>query len=161
MTRGIVVAATADWVIGLDGKLPWHYPADLKRFKRLTVGTTVIMGRLTWESLPRKPLPDRENIVVTSDPSRVSGAATARSLEEAMGRVAGDIWFIGGARIYAEAMAHSDVIDMTWVPDVVQSPAAVLFPEIDAERFRADERQPHPDDPRLDHQRFVRRVVER
>ncbi|MEO1483809.1 MAG: dihydrofolate reductase [Myxococcota bacterium] len=156
MSRGILVAANADRVIGLDGTIPWHYPADLKRFKRLTVGTTVVMGRLTWESLPRKPLPDRRNIVVTS--RDLAGVETAESVAEATARVEGTLWYIGGARIYADAMALTDVIDMTWVPDRIDAPDAVRFPEIDLERFRPEERVPHPDDPRLEHQRFIARL---
>lgn len=156
--RGILVAQNNQGVIGRNGVLPWHYPADLKRFKRLTVGTTVIMGRLTWESLPRKPLPDRANIVVTSRPEWVAGdAATAGSLGEAVAAVEGDLWFIGGARIYAAAMSVATRIDVTWVPDRVEGPGLVHFPPIDSDRFRAKERTQHPDDPALEHQIFVLR----
>ena len=63
--KGILVAVSPEGIIGKDNSIPWHYSADLKRFKRLTLGKTVIMGRRTWESLPVKPLPDRRNIVIT------------------------------------------------------------------------------------------------
>ncbi len=66
MTYGIIAAVSPEGVIGVGNDLPWHYSADLKRFKRLTMGNTIVMGRLTWESLPKKPLPGRRNIVITS-----------------------------------------------------------------------------------------------
>ena len=65
--KGILVAVSPEGIIGKDNSIPWHYPEDLKRFKKLTLGKTVIMGRNTWESIPEKqrPLPDRRNIVIT------------------------------------------------------------------------------------------------
>ena len=66
---GIIVAMTEDGVIGLGGTLPWHYSADLKRFKRVTLNSTIIMGRKTWDSLPIQPLPERQNIVITRNKS--------------------------------------------------------------------------------------------
>ena len=63
--KGILVATSPEGIIGKDNTIPWHYSEDLKRFKRLTVGKNIIMGRKTWESLPIKPLPDRRNIVIT------------------------------------------------------------------------------------------------
>ena len=68
MSGTILAAVSPDWVIGRDGGIPWHYSGDLQRFKRLTLGHTIIMGRRTWESLPRKPLPGRRNLVLTSRP---------------------------------------------------------------------------------------------
>lgn len=144
-------------VIGLDGGIPWHYPADLKRFKRLTVGTTVIMGRLTWESLPRRPLPERRNIVVSQHPERVQHDDVAPSVAHAIERSGGETWVIGGARVYAEAMRCCTLIDVTYVPDSVSSERAVRFPEIDPDVFVAEVRIQHPDDERLELQRFRRR----
>ena len=66
--RAAIVAISPERVIGIDGELPWHYSADLRRFKRLTMGTTVIMGRRTWESIGSRPLPGRHNIVITKNP---------------------------------------------------------------------------------------------
>lgn len=154
--RGLIAALSPEGVIGLNGEIPWHYPADLKRFKRLTIGSTIVMGRLTWESLPQRPLPGRRNLVVSS--SDPAGAESVRSLERAV-MAAGDdeIWFIGGARLYEEAMAFANVIDLTYVPDRINDPAAVRFPSIDPARFEALPRTPHPDDARLEHQTFVSR----
>ena len=67
----IIVAVSEDWGIGKDNELLWHISEDLKRFKRLTTGKTVIMGKKTWESLPRRPLPGRKNIVLTDNPKEI------------------------------------------------------------------------------------------
>ena len=157
--RGVIAALSPDAVIGVDGTIPWHYPADMKRFKRLTVGTTIIMGRLTWESLPRRPLPGRRNIVITgrADPLDTAGVDTFASVEAALADCDGDVWFIGGARIYREAMAHADVMDLTYVPDSVDAPGAVYFPEIDPDVWLAGPLEVHPDDDRLRHRVFKRR----
>ncbi|MEM6559061.1 MAG: dihydrofolate reductase [Myxococcota bacterium] len=154
---GILVAVSPEGVIGLDGGIPWHYPADLKRFKRLTVGTTVIMGRLTWESLPRRPLPERRNIVVSQHPERVEHDDVASSVLQAIELSHGETWVIGGARVYAEAMRYCTVIDVTYVPDSLSSERAVRFPAIDPHIFSAQGRVQHPDDERLGLQRFRRR----
>src|SRR5882672_1666299 len=104
--RAMIYAMSPEGVIGVHGKIPWRYPGDLKRFKRLTTGSTVIMGRATFESIGR-PLPGRRNVVVTSRLADVPGIQCARSIDEALS-LAGDadIWFIGGARIYEGAMGH-------------------------------------------------------
>src|SRR5271170_1901691 len=102
--RGMIFAMSPDRVIGLDGKIPWRHPGDMRRFKRVTLGTTVIMGRATFDESGR-PLPGRRNIVVTSRPLEVPGVEVATSVDAAL-EMAGDadVWFIGGARIYEEAM---------------------------------------------------------
>lgn len=151
--RGAIVAMTADRVIGLDGKLPWHYPEDLKRFRRLTLDTTVLMGRATFESIGR-PLPKRRNIVISR--TAQAGVETFASIESALGACDGPVWLIGGARIFAAAFEYCDVLDVTWVPDVISSPAAVRFPEIPLGQFQPTPRVLHPDDPRLEIQAFVR-----
>lgn len=153
--RGIIVAMTEDGVIGLNGAVPWHYPADLRRFKRTTLDSTVIMGRVTWESLPFKPLPGRRNIVVTRDAGL--DVENYPSVAEAV-RSAGDdrIWFIGGAGVYREAAEHSDLIDVTHVPDRILDANALKFPDIDWSRWQAGERIRFKDDARLCHQRFTR-----
>lgn len=153
--RGIIVAVSPDGVIGKDGGIPWHYSADLKRFKRLTLGTTIIMGRRTWESLPKKPLPRRRNIVITR--TAIPGAECFTDLTAALAICEGDVWFIGGARLYAEAMSFADVIDVTRVPDIVDPTDAVLFPSIDPLLFESEPETPCAEDPRLRHQRYVRR----
>jgi dihydrofolate reductase len=117
-TVSLVVAMADNGVIGRDNALPWRIPDDMRRFRTLTLGKPVVMGRRTWESLPRKPLPDRRNIVVTRDRNfRAAGASVAHSLEEAFGLVADaeEICVIGGADIYRAALERADVIHLTEV----------------------------------------------
>ncbi len=147
MSFGIIAAVSREGIIGLDGGIPWHYSSDLKRFKRVTMGSTLIMGRLTWESLPRKPLPGRRNIVISSQD--IEGVECFRSIEAALAAVSGDVWFIGGARIFAEAMRYADVIDLAFVPDSIRASGAVFFPDIDASVWEAGARESDPEDPRL------------
>ena len=83
----IIVAVSEDWGIGKDNELLWHISEDLKRFKRLTSGNTVIMGKKTWESLPRRPLPGRKNIVLTDNPNEIiENAVTAYSLNDSLSK---------------------------------------------------------------------------
>ena len=100
----------------MDGAVPWHVPEDMRRFKELTMGSTVVMGRLTWESLPEKfrPLPGRRNVVVTRQASyEASGAEVASSLEQALERADGDVWVIGGASVYEQALPIADRVVRT------------------------------------------------
>jgi dihydrofolate reductase len=131
----MIFAISPERVIGVGGKIPWRHPGDMRRFKQVTLGSTVIMGRATFDENGR-PLPGRRNIVVTSRPLEVPGVEVAPSVDEAL-RMAGtaDVWFIGGARIYEEAMHHVDVIDVTYVPDHVRDAGAVLAPPIDEAVF--------------------------
>ena len=96
MSGTILAAVSPDWVIGRDGGIPWHYSGDLRRFKRLTLGHTIIMGRRTWESLPRKPLPGRRNLVLTSRP--FDGVECFATLAEAVAAAEGELFFIGAWR---------------------------------------------------------------
>ena len=155
MTVGIIVAVSPEGVIGVDGNIPWHYSADMKRFKRLTTGSTVIMGRHTWESLPQKPLKDRRNIVISS--RDLEAVDCYRDVASALASATGDVWFIGGARIYEEAMGHADVIDLTYVPDRVDTVDAVRFPDIDEAVWSPGPRERAPDDHRLERQIYRRR----
>jgi len=155
--RGMILAVSPEGVIGADGTIPWRYPGDLKRFKRVTSGSTVVMGRVTFDSIG-KALPGRRNIVVTGRPIDAPGVESVRTLEEALA-LAGerDVWFIGGARIYAEAMAHVDVIDVTFVPDRIDAPGAVRAPPIDERVFEASPVVPHEDEPALTRRTYRRR----
>ena len=102
MEVNIIVAVGRDGEIGRGGDLIWHISADLKRFKALTMGHPVIMGRKTWESLPKKPLPGRRNIVVTRNPDFIAqGAEVVHTPEEAL-RMTGeeDVFIMGGAQLY-------------------------------------------------------------
>lgn len=118
----LVVAAAENGVIGRDGAMPWHLPQDLKRFRQMTVGHPVVMGRKTFESIGR-PLPGRHNIVLTRDPLwRAEGATVAPNLAEAIAAAGLDpraraeaIFVIGGAEIYALALPIATRIELTRV----------------------------------------------
>ena len=153
--KGILVAVSPEGIIGKDNTIPWHYSADLKRFKRLTTGNTIIMGRKTWESLPKKPLPNRRNIVITR--SSIENIECFNSIDDALQTCEGDVWFIGGAGIYQEAMQKADIIDMTLVPDNVTGEKCVYFPEID-KSWKEGETKTLDGEPKLKHKTYTRRV---
>ena len=127
---GMIVAMTQDGVIGLNGEVPWHYSADLRYFKKTTLNSTVIMGRCTWESLPIQPLPQRQNIVITS--RNLADVEHYPSIQQALENATQSrIWFIGGARIYKEAVNYCNHLHVTRVPDRIEDPDCVIFPKID------------------------------
>jgi dihydrofolate reductase len=135
----LVVAVAENGVIGIHGGLPWQIPDDLKRFKALTLGKPCIMGRKTWESLPRKPLPGRTNIVVTRDPEyRAPGALMAGSFERAIEIAAQEnppeIAVIGGETIFAAALPLAHRIYLTEVSCAADGDA--FMPEIDRTQWR-------------------------
>jgi dihydrofolate reductase len=110
-----VLARADNGVIGRDGKLPWHLPADLKRFKALTMGRPMIMGRKTFESF-RSPLPGRRHIVLTRDPTwRAAGAEVAHSAEGALALAGDDAAVIGGAEVFALFLDRADRVELTEV----------------------------------------------
>jgi dihydrofolate reductase len=117
MSEIVLVVAIADnGVIGKDGSIPWHISDDMKRFKALTLGHTIVMGRKTWDSLPRKPLPGRINVVITRQKDwRAEGAATASSLDQATSGTSGTVMVIGGAEIYQRALPLASRIELTEV----------------------------------------------
>ena len=153
--KGILVAVSPEGIIGKDNSIPWHYSTDLKRFKRLTLGKTVIMGRRTWESLPVKPLPDRRNIVITR--LSLDDVECFPSIDDALATCEGDVWFIGGAGIYQEALGKADIIDMTLVPDNVSGEGCVRFPTI-GDEWNAGPIEALETDENLKHQTYTRRV---
>jgi dihydrofolate reductase len=156
----IIAALSPEGVIGKDGTLPWRYPADLKRFKRLTSGHTVVMGRRTWDSLPRRPLPDRRNIVLSRTPRPLgeAGADWFGDLAQALDTCQGEVFVIGGAAIYRAALPVATCLDLTYVPDHVDlTPDVVVFPEINLSVWRPGPLVVHEDDPRLQRREFVRR----
>ncbi|MDO9396240.1 MAG: dihydrofolate reductase, partial [Herbiconiux sp.] len=118
---GLVWAEARGGVIGDGGGIPWHLPEDLKHFRTLTSGATVVMGRKTWDSLPERfrPLPGRTNVVVTRQEGwSADGAVAVHSLAEALDRAetAGeDVWVIGGGEIYSQAMARAERLEITEV----------------------------------------------
>jgi len=154
----MIYAVSPEGVIGQNGTIPWHHPGDFRRFKRVTLGATVIMGRKTFESMG-KPLPGRRNIVVTSHTIDVPGIECVRTLEEALALAGdGDVWLVGGSGIYAEGMKHADVIDVTYVPDHVTGADVARAPVIDERTFEAGPLIDHEDEPGLKRRVYVRRA---
>lgn len=146
MTTTIIAAVATDRGIGRNGDLAFHISADLMRFKALTSGHTVIMGRKTFQSLPKGALPNRRNIVVTRDPSlSFPGAETARSIEEAvaLARQAGetDAFIIGGAQIYSQAIPLADRLELTLI-EADAPDADVFFPEVSSADWALTEQSP-------------------
>ena len=129
----LVVAMNQERVIGVDGGLPWHFSEDLKHFRRITTGHCIIMGRKTWDSLPRA-LPHRKNIVITRNTELVAqGAVVVSSLEDALVLAQEDVcpMIIGGATIYDLALPHATIIYLTNVDTKVQGDT--FFPVLGAE----------------------------
>ena len=142
----LVVARAANGVIGRDGALPWHLPEDLKRFKRLTLGTAMIMGRKTFDSLPGL-LPKRRHIVVTRDRRwQAEGAEVAHSLPEAFAlAVPDDVSVIGGAEIFALALPFVDQIELTEVSGDIAGDTVMPDPR-DSGYWRETFREDHVGD---------------
>lgn len=119
-----VVAMTRAGCIGRDGEIPWHHKEDLRHFKRLTTGGTVVMGRKTWDSLPVRPLPRRDNVVLTRHPTTVAMPdATFTSLDGIDGVLEASrapVFVIGGAQIYEALWSRIDTWHVTIVDDVVE-----------------------------------------
>jgi dihydrofolate reductase len=160
MTVSLVVAASTNNVIGRDGELPWHLPDDLRHFKRITTGKPVIMGRKTFESIGR-PLPDRQNIVMTRDPDYAAeGCDVVASVAEAMD-VAGDadeVMVIGGGQVYRDFLPRADRIYMTRVQAEVQG--ETRFPKIEGNTWRLVSAEHHAADERHEYD-FEMMVFER
>jgi dihydrofolate reductase len=128
----IIVAVSEDMGIGKNNDLLWHLPEDMKRFKMLTTGNTVVMGKRTWESLPRRPLPNRKNVVITDILGEsFEGAVTAYSIEDAALKCKDDreAFIIGGGSIYRQFLPLADRLYITHVHR--KTDADVFFPEID------------------------------
>jgi dihydrofolate reductase len=133
MTVGLIWAQSPSGVIGRAGGIPWRLPEDQARFKNLTLGHTVVMGRLTWESLPSKvrPLPGRENVVVTRQADYVAdGATVVGGLDEAL--TANQTWVIGGEQIYGLALPIATRCEVTEVEvDLPRDDEDALAPVLD------------------------------
>ncbi len=142
----IICAIAANGVIGHQNRLPWRLLADLKRFKALTLGHVVIMGRKTYESLG-KPLPGRTNLIVTRQPAfKACGALTAGSLDDALRLCASDpeAFVIGGATLYAEALPLADRIYLTEIHQEIAGDT--VMPAIDRTAWREVSREDHGPD---------------
>lgn len=149
-----VVAVAENNVIGKDNKLPWHFSSDLKFFKKLTVGHTVVMGRKTFESIG-KALPDRENIVISRSPhAPVTGVTFVTSVGEALKMARkGDTFIIGGSSIYRETRGAVDGVYLTRIHAAFEGDA--FYPGV-PEGFREVSRTPLQEDPRIEVLRFER-----
>ncbi|MBQ5738716.1 MAG: dihydrofolate reductase [Alistipes sp.] len=139
----IIVAVAQNGTIGDKNALLWHIKEDMRFFRTTTSGHAVIMGRKTFESLGSKPLPKRTNIVITRSDRQFDGALTAHSLEEAV-RLAGDdseVFVIGGAQIYAEALGMADRIYLTRVYHSYEGDTS--FPEFDPDEWSLTSEEHH------------------
>jgi hypothetical protein len=149
MTLSIIVAVASDGAIGRANDLLWHLPADLKRFKELTTGHTILMGRKTFESLPRGPLPNRRNIIISRSLPAQPGAEVYPTIQQALEACASDeeVFIIGGGEIYRQLLPNTEQIYLTRVqasfPD-----AEVFFPELDSTEWIEEAREVYPRDER-------------
>ncbi|PID99386.1 dihydrofolate reductase [Candidatus Saccharibacteria bacterium] len=143
----MVVAMAENGVIGSRSDLPWYLPADLRHFKKLTTGKTVVMGRTTFQSIVARlgrPLPQRRNVVLTRDQSfHYRGVETIHDVSS-IAPLADDVYVIGGAQVYAAALELADVLYVTEVHAVIDGDAH--FPAIDAARWREVSRVRHAAD---------------
>lgn len=138
----IIVAISDDLGIGRNNDLLWNIPEDMKRFKKLTTGNTVIMGKRTWESLPKRPLPNRRNIVISDRQGEViDGAVMAYSIDEAVSKCSEEeeSFIIGGGSIYRQFMPIADRLYITHVHS--RAVADVYFPEIDLKTWEPFEKE--------------------
>lgn len=151
MRVSLIAAMAENRVIGVHNTLPWRLPADLQHFRQLTSGHHVIMGRRNYESIG-KPLPDRTNIVITRNTSyRAPGCVIVHSLEGAFAAVQNDpeIFVIGGAEIYRQALARADRLYLTHVHAHIIGDT--FFPEFDSEEWKEVDRKAHPLDEKNPH----------
>lgn len=149
----VIAAVAQNGAIGFQNKLLYWLPNDLKRFKQLTTGHTIIMGRLTFESLPKGALPNRRNVVLSRSLQSFPGAETFSTLEQALASCAADedVYIIGGAQVYSQAIRFADRLCLTEVLDSPEQ-ADAFFPPFDrsawqevyTEAHEADEKHAHP-----------------
>jgi dihydrofolate reductase len=142
----MIAAAAENNALGKDNKLLWHLPDDFKRFKSITTGHHIIMGRKTFESFP-KPLPNRTHIIITRQKNYIAeGCITTDSLENALAIVPGnqDCFIIGGGQIYKQGIAVADAIDLTRVHTNID--ADTFFPEINSKDWELTDSEFHPAD---------------
>ena len=156
MEKIIIAAMDEENAIGKNGEIPWHYPEDMKHFRKLTTGNTVIMGRKTYFSLPEdfRPLPDRENIVLTrGDPEIDESVKVVNSLEEAYQSAENQKIFIaGGASVYEQTLKEADEMVLTRVPG--KHYGDTFFPDWDEEAWKLTESE---DSGNLLFERFTRK----
>ncbi|NCN26290.1 dihydrofolate reductase [bacterium] len=139
----LIALTTEKWVMGKNNSLPWHLPEDLKRFKRLTMGHPIIMGRKTYDSIG-KPLPGRDNIVLTRDKNlKIDGCTTCTSIAKAFERCeyrkAEKAFIIGGAQILKEALPLADELNITWIDKDFDGD--VFFPKWNFDKYKKSSEQ--------------------
>ncbi|MBO4589970.1 MAG: dihydrofolate reductase [Bacteroidaceae bacterium] len=149
MTLSIIVAIAKNGAIGLNNSLIYHLPDDMKHFKALTTGHTVIMGRKTFESFPKGALPNRRNVVLSRSDISFPGAEVFQTLSEALLSCAEEeeVFIIGGASIYQQALPLAEQLYLTVVDDIPKE-ADTFFPEIDTEDWKLTDSQEHEADER-------------
>lgn len=147
MRLSAIVAMASNRVIGVNNQLPWHLPADLKRFKQLTMGHTIVMGRKTYESIGR-PLPGRTMIVVTRQRGYApEGVKVTHSVDEALALARGDdeVFIIGGAELFVQTLERLDRLYLTRIERDVTGDTH--FPEVDLSMWKLIEEEHHPAGP--------------
>lgn len=144
-----IVAVASDWGIGRQGELLCHLPDDMKHFKEVTMGCSIVMGRKTFESFPRRPLPGRQNIVITRNKEwQYPGVTVVHSLEDAIASADTDkVFIIGGAQIYEQALPMVDVLHLTQIHARWAS-ADAFFPTLDMSEWQEVSREHHESDHR-------------
>ncbi len=159
--RGSMVAYASGRIIGIDGVIPWNHPLDVKRLWRLTRGAAIVLGRLTWKSMPRRATRRCRPLVLSSRPLR--RVETFASLPAALAAAEGEtVWFLGGTRVYQDAFAYADFLDVTLIPDrLAPAPGqrVATFPRIDPARWEPGPDLPDPDDPGVIRRRYRRRPI--
>lgn len=154
MLVSLIAALTDDHVIGIDNRLPWKLPADMRWFRRHTLGKTVVMGRKTFESLGCRPLPERRNVVVTSDRGfTAEGADVVHDIDAALaapGPGEEELMVIGGASFYEQMLPRARRLYLTYVHADIEGDAwfprfdALQWQEVQREDHAADEKNPYP-----------------
>ncbi|MEZ5197301.1 MAG: dihydrofolate reductase [Bacteroidales bacterium] len=146
MNISIIVAVAKNNAIGKDNKLLWHLSEDLKRFKKLTTGHTIIMGKNTYYSLPKRPLPNRTHIVLTDVPGeQIDDCIMAYTIEEAIDKMNpnAENFIIGGASIYRQFLPHANKLYITWVYEDFD--ADTFFPELNDNEWKVISKEDFPD----------------
>ena len=144
-----IVAVASDWAIGRQGDLLCYLPADMKHFKEVTMGNSIVMGRKTFESFPRRPLPGRQNIVITRNADwQYPGVDVVHSVEDAIAVAeTADVFIIGGADIYKQMLPMVEVLHLTMIHARWAS-ADAFFPALDMDDWQEVSREHHGSDHR-------------
>ncbi len=147
MKISLIVAMASNRAIGLNNQIPWHLSADLKKFKKITMGAPILMGRKTYESIGR-PLPGRSNIIISRNPEyRQAGCLVFNDIEQALEscRDREEVFVIGGSDFYRSMLAVADTLYLTQIHR--EFPGDTFFPELDASQWIEVEREDIQDDP--------------